>query len=89
MKASIVAVVVSLLAPAAFADVERGKKLHDQHCMKCHDTGVYSRADRFIGSRDDLTKQVDRCKVNVGAQWFDEDVTAVVDYLDQTFYKFK
>lgn len=88
MKTSIITVFL-LLAPAAFADVETGKKLHDAQCMKCHDTGVYSRADRFIDSKDALTKQVERCNVNVGAQWFDDDVAAVVDYLNQTFYKFK
>ena len=30
-----------------------------------------------------------RCNVNLGTQWFDEDVENVVNYLDQSFYKFK
>ena len=45
--------------------------------------------DRFVGNRDALTTQVNRCNVNLGTQWFDEDVENVVNYLDQSFYKFK
>lgn len=89
MKAPVIAVVLPLLAPVVFADAERGKQLHDESCLKCHGTEVYSRADRFIGSRDALEKQVNRCKTNVGVQWFDEDVANVVEYLDQSFYHFK
>ncbi len=73
----------------ALADAANGKALHDEQCVKCHDSKVYTRSDRFITSRDALTKQVTRCQLNVGAQWFDEDVADVVQYLDETFYKFK
>lgn len=71
------------------ADASNGKALHDAQCMKCHDNKVYTRSDRFISSHAALTKQVTRCQLNVGAQWFDEDVADVVQYLDETFYKFK
>jgi len=73
----------------AAADAAKGKKLHDANCMKCHDTGVYTRSDHFVTSRDALKKQITRCKMNVGAQWSDADITDVVQYLDQTFYKFR
>ena len=73
----------------ALADTAKGKELHDAKCMKCHDSSVYTRADRFVADRDALIKQVTRCQLNVGAQWFDEDVAEVVNYLDETFYKFK
>ncbi len=82
-------IALSLSASLVMADADKGKKLHDAACMKCHDNGVYSRTDRFITSREALGKQVRRCQLNVGAQWFDEDVADVVQYLDGTFYQFK
>ncbi len=75
-------------SPVVIADAAKGKKLHDTHCTKCHGSEVYTRKDRFIDSRAALTKQVKRCQLNVGAQWFDEDAGNVVDYLNQSFYKF-
>ena len=40
------------VAPSAHAalpgDSAAGKKLHDAHCMTCHDTSVYTRKDRQI-----------------------------------------
>ena len=73
----------------ALADAERGQQLHDEHCMKCHDTGVYTREDRRVADRDALVKQVKRCELNLGLSWFDTDINDVVQYLDQSYYKFK
>ena len=56
--------------------------------MKCHDSGVYTREDRFVANKDALKTQVKRCNVNLGAQWFDDDVDDVTDYLNTTYYKF-
>jgi hypothetical protein len=75
-------------APVAVADADKGKKLHDAHCTKCHGNEVYTRKDRFVDSRAALDKQVNRCKLNLGVQWFDEDASSVADYLDQSFYNF-
>ena len=74
--------------PVAIADADKGKKLHDAHCSKCHGSEVYTRKDRFIDSREALVKQVNRCKLNLGVQWFDKDANDVVDYLNQSFYNF-
>ena len=76
-------------APAAAADVQAGKKLHDQHCMQCHDSGVYTREDRRVNSLDALHKQVRRCDASLGLRWFDQDVESVVKYLNQTWYNFE
>lgn len=89
MRQLILCSVMIAASSAVFADTGRGKTLHDENCMKCHDTGVYTREDRFIRDRAALDKQVQRCQLNVGAQWFDEDTEAVVQYLDESFYKFK
>jgi mono/diheme cytochrome c family protein len=74
---------------AAATDLQHGKQLLEERCTKCHDSSVYTRKDRFITSREALAKQVNRCSLNTGAQWFDEDVADVVDYLNATYYKFE
>jgi mono/diheme cytochrome c family protein len=89
MKRLILLGVMVAASPAVVADAARGKTLHDEHCMKCHDTGVYSRDNRFIKNSEALAKQVQRCQLSAGAQWFDEDVNDVVEYLNTTFYKFE
>lgn len=80
---------IMILATPLLAEQKSGKALHDQYCQKCHDDSVYTRPDRFIKDRAALHKQVSRCGLNTGAQWFDEDVEAVVQYLDQTYYGFQ
>lgn len=67
---------------------ELGKTEHDANCVKCHTDSVYTRKDRFIKSMEALNKQVNRCKENVGVAWFDEDVDAVVYFLNEKYYKF-
>lgn len=89
MKRLILLGVMVATSPAVVADAARGKTLHDKHCMKCHDTGVYSRDNRFIKNSEALAKQVQRCQLSAGAQWFDEDVNDVIEYLNTTFYKFE
>lgn len=68
--------------------LEHGKKMHGEHCLKCHDDKVYARENRLIRSLDALSKQVVRCKDNTGVAWFDEDTEAVVHFLNETYYKF-
>jgi mono/diheme cytochrome c family protein len=89
MKRLILLGVMVATSPAVIADAARGKTLHDEHCMKCHDNGVYTRENRFIKNREGLAKQVQRCQLSAGAQWFEEDVDDVVEYLNASFYKFE
>lgn len=88
MKQTMMAIALVLLAGQSVADVKHGQQLHNESCVKCHDSGVYTREDRFIANKDALKTQVQRCNVNVGAQWFDEDVADVTDFLNTTYYKF-
>jgi mono/diheme cytochrome c family protein len=89
MKQIVLFTIAMIVSTSAWTDVQHGKQLHDEHCMKCHDDSVYTRKDRFITSKEALAKQVNRCGLNTGAQWFDDDAAAVVDYLNATYYKFK
>lgn len=80
-----------LLIPAAqadAADTAHGQALVQQHCMACHDNGVYTRPNRRVTSLDGLQKQVRRCELSLGLKWFDEDINAVTGYLNESFYKF-
>ena len=35
-----------------------------------------------------LQKQVRRCELNLGLKWFDDDISNVVSYLNDTYYRF-
>ena len=89
MKRSLVFAVLLATGNCVLADAQRGQQLHDEHCMKCHDTAVYTRENRFIANQDALLKQVKRCELNLGLRWFDKDINDVAEYLNQSFYKFK
>lgn len=67
---------------------EQGKTEHEANCVRCHTDSVYTREDRLINSMEALNKQVNRCKENIGIAWFDEDVDAVVHFLNEKYYKF-
>lgn len=87
---SILLLTIGLLStPALAADLQAGKALHNEHCMKCHDAGVYQRGDQGrIHSLQGLEKQVRRCELSQGLQWFDDDIANVVNYLNETYYHF-
>lgn len=86
---------ISVLSTAQAADFEHGKTLHEADCTACHSgmTGgdgavLYTRPDRRVQSYPALEAQVKRCESNLELKWFDEDVADVVQYLNQTYYKF-
>jgi hypothetical protein len=68
-------------------DASHGKSLQQENCMGCHDDSVYTREGRRVTSMDALRAQVQRCETNQGLQWFPEDVDAVIEYLNTSFYK--
>ena len=73
----------------ANADADRGKVLHDQSCVGCHDTSVYQRTNKQITNLSALHAQVQRCSKPAGADWSKEDMKDVAEYLNQSFYRFK
>lgn len=48
-------------AAALPGDSADGKRLHDANCMGCHDTRIYTRKDRLVGSLDALQKRLGDC----------------------------
>jgi len=68
--------------------IAHGEEAHNNHCYKCHTDSVYTRDDRFVKSIDALSKQVVRCKEGSDVPWFDEDADAVVQFLNEKYYRF-
>ena len=87
-------IIVAMLAGLMFtplaqsSDIENGEQLHNERCVRCHGTGVYTRENRRIDSLDKLGAQVRFCKNQTGVMWFDDEVEDVIHYLNKTFYRF-
>ena len=75
--------------PLYAADISHGKSLQQKNCMSCHDDGMYTRDNRRVSSMDGLKKQVKRCEQMLGLTWFDEDIEAVTEYLNSSYYHYK
>ena len=65
-----------------------GKKVHNNHCLKCHTDEKYTRKNRFVKSLNALGKQVRVCRDNTEAPWFNEDTDAVINFLNKKYYRF-
>ena len=75
---------VSMPAVAEFEP----RSYHDAHCMRCHDTSVYTREDRRVRSYPALQAQVARCDANLATKLFPDDLDLLVDHLNTDYYKF-
>lgn len=66
-----------------------GQQLHNEKCMNCHNTSVYTRPDRMVSSLSALTNQVNNCmKGPAKANWTVSETNSVIEYLNSRFYKF-
>ncbi|MDQ7016258.1 MAG: cytochrome c [Gammaproteobacteria bacterium] len=70
------------------ADTDDGKELHDETCVRCHDSSNYTRDNRKVTSLPALGTQVRMCKTNLGLTWFDDEVNDVIGYLNKEYYHF-
>lgn len=60
-----------------------------QKCSSCHNEQVYTRPDRRVQNLAQLDAQVRRCDANLGTRLFDEDISAVVEHLNERYYRFE
>jgi mono/diheme cytochrome c family protein len=88
MRFGFIALSLSLVTSTAAAEDFDAKSFLAEKCSSCHGTEVYSRPNPRVKSLDKLAAQVRRCDANVGTGLFDEDIDAVVKYLNVNFYKF-
>ena len=66
-----------------------GKNIHNEKCMSCHQSDIYTREDRKVKTMHALSNQVDNCmKGAAKAEWSSKQTSDVIDYLNSKFYKF-
>jgi mono/diheme cytochrome c family protein len=96
LAALAVLTVIASVQAAAPGDADRGKTIHDANCRACHathvggdDSEIYLRKNRRVNSLAGLMRQVDFCIQQTNADVKDEEVPAVIEYLNTAFYKFE
>ena len=78
-----------LSLPVRAVDMEYGRQLHEKNCTRCHSTEVYTREKRMVNNLTELEGRIRQCELANGLTWFDEDIDAVVTFLNETYYKFE
>ncbi len=69
-----------------------GAKLHQEKCSGCHmvshNADFYQRPTRKMKSYERLQSQVRLCNANLNLELFDEDMTFIGEFLNESYYKF-
>ena len=76
-------------AAALSGDSADGKRLHDANCMGCHDTRIYTRKDRLVGSLDALQKRLSDCSHMAKKEFSAIETQNIIKYLNDQFYQFR
>lgn len=69
-------------------DAAEGRRLHDAHCMECHDTGVYTRKDRKMRSLDAVRGQLQTCSHMAKEALSPVQEQHLLKFLNEQFYRF-
>jgi mono/diheme cytochrome c family protein len=76
-------------------DFAHGRQLHAARCTGCHGamtggdgTTLYTREQRLINSKGELTAQVRHYQSELKLNWSNADITDVAHYLNQRYYQF-
>jgi hypothetical protein len=65
-----------------------GEELHDIHCISCHTSEIYVRKNRIVNNMSELEGRIRQCELVNELAWFEEDIDAVITYLNTNFYHF-
>ena len=76
-------------AAALPGDSADGKRLHDANCMGCHDTGIYTRKDRLVGSLDALQKRLGDCSHMAKKEFSAIETQSIIKYLNDQWCQTK
>ena len=68
--------------------VTLGQTLHDDKCLACHTTDVYTRENHTIKNKEALGIRVGQCMNPAKAEWNDIEKDMVTKYIGENFYKF-
>ena len=77
-----------LVTPVLAVDLENGKSLHDDNCLRCHDESKYARKNRIVKNFQQLYERIKQCELMAELTWFDEEIDDVTAYLNNQFYYF-
>ena len=77
-----------LVTPVLAVDLENGKSLHDENCLRCHDESKYTRKNRIVKNFQQLYERIKQCELMAELTWFDEEIDDVAAYLNDQFYHF-
>ena len=89
--------ILLVLAPLLLRSADDGaiKQLHDAQCSGCHinitdgdGSVIYTRSVRLAGTLQELESLVTHFAEGSNSNWNDEQIKAVTNYLDQTYYGF-
>ena len=82
--------VLTALSTSSFAemDLKSGMDLHNESCVACHGSEMYTREPSKITNNFDLRRQVSYCRNNLSIEWFPDEEQSVVGYLNSQFYHF-
>ena len=89
-------ILMAVLFQAKPAQASEGEKLHQKQCASCHNgmfpggkgEMIYAPDFRKITAFKPLRQRVETCANRTNAGWFDEEVDAVTQWLNQSFYRF-
>ena len=87
-SATILVTTALTATPGFAANAEHGKKLYTERCGGCHDTKVHTRPNRIVHTYEDLVNRIRFCDTAAKANFTEDDIHDVADYLNDNFYKF-
>jgi len=87
-KIGLLLTIMLAAAPISNLSANEGKATYNENCTGCHGTEVFTRSDRKVKNLAGLKSRVRQCSYAIESKWFDDDVDAVADYLNNAFYKF-
>lgn len=77
------------LSSAWGGDIQRGKLLYENHCLGCHESTDHIESKRKVDSLRELRHQIVRWSIETEANWRQEEVDDVLEYLNQQHYGFE
>jgi len=89
MKTLLATLLLVLSLPVTASANFDSHRFIQEKCSSCHDEQVYIRPNRRVQNLAQLDAQVRRCDANLGTSLFNEDITAVVEHLNQRYYRFE
>jgi cytochrome c5 len=66
----------------------RGQLLYENHCHTCHESIIHIRKDHKAKNHADIQYWVGRWAKDLDTKWSADEIDAVVQYLNDTFYHY-